>query len=39
MLVLELESEQLALAQPLAVLKGRQHALQLEMQMGQVVLG
>ena len=38
-LMLELESEQLALAQPPAILEGRQHALQLEMQMGQVVLG
>ena len=38
-LVLELESKQLALAQSLAILEGRQHALQLEMQMSQVVLG
>ena len=38
-LVLELESKQLALVQPPAILEGRQHALQLEMHMGQVVFG
>ena len=38
-LVLEFEGEQLALAQPSAILEGRQHALQLEVQLSQVVLG